>query len=157
MRGGGGVLSELLINVNIPEKYLHIYPGESVLAETEIILIQTENAATIHDILIEYTIKNYNDAVVTKILETKGGSSRINTIEELNLPSDAQPGIYTLEVTVSKENILRKDSETFEVMEKIPESKNGGKIRDYVTLILIILNLTLILAVFFLARRHKCG
>ena len=153
--GGGGDLSELLINVNIPKHYFHIYSGESVLVETEIILKQEENATEMHDILIEYAIKENNGAVVTKAIETKGGILRINTIKELQLPSDAKPGMYTFEVKASKGSIVGINSATFEIIEKIPESKNWEQIRDYVTLIMVIFNLMLIVAVFFWMKKVK--
>ncbi len=153
--GGREYLSELLIDVNIPEDYLHIYPGEFLLAGTDIILIQEEKAIGIHDVLIEYAIKYHNDTIVTRAMETKGGILRISTIKELKIPFDAKPGIYTLEVTVSKENVNSKNSATFEVLEKIPESKNGEKIKDYVIVILVIFNFMFIIAIFLWMRKHK--
>lgn len=154
-RGEKENLSGLLIKVNILEKNHQIYPGGSVLVETEIILLQEENAGSIHDILIEYTLKDHTGSVVSKVIETKGGRDRITAINELVLSSDTKPGIYFVEVKASKGNVQVMASATFEVVEKLSELKNEGKIRNYAMLVLVVFNLLLIFAIFFLAGKHR--
>ena len=143
-----------MVNINIPEKYLHIYPGEPVLVETEIILVQ-ENVIVAHDILIEYTIKNYNGSVVTKVMETKGGRERLSIVKELVVSSDAKPGIYTLEIKVNKGSVESLTTENFEVVEKILEPKKREKVSDYLMIAAVIFNFILILTIFFWERKHK--
>ncbi len=111
----------LLVDVTIPEGYQHLIPGDSVLVETQIILVGRDQMEPVIDVLIEYTIKDKNNNIVTKLSETKGGIVRIQTIKELHLPADLLPGIYTLTAKASYKNVSAETSSSFELFKNYAE------------------------------------
>ncbi|MDO8510923.1 MAG: hypothetical protein Q7S55_02045 [Nanoarchaeota archaeon] len=107
----------LLIDLNIPEGYHHLIPGDSVFVETQIILVGRNQTDPLTDVLIEYAVKDKDNQVITKISETKGGIVRIQTVKELHLPTDISPGIFSVTVRASYKEAATETSATFEVAE----------------------------------------
>ncbi len=108
--------SELFLEILIPSKYARISSGEAVLVESDIILRGNEDDIAIVDVTIEYMVKDTFDSVVTKAVETKGGIFRLTTVRELEMPSAAKPGMYTVEVAARYKNLTSKNSAQFEIV-----------------------------------------
>ncbi len=112
--------SEIFLEVLIPSKYAQLNPGESVLIQSDIILREDQAKAVVTDVLIEYSVKDSSEAILAKVLETKGGILRLSTVRELELPSSAKAGMYTVEVSAQYQNITGKNSAQFEIVNLPP-------------------------------------
>ncbi len=108
--------AEVVVNLNIPSQYRTIQQGNSLLVETELLLVR-EKQDSIIDILIEYTVRDPQGQVVTQFSETKGTLLRINTIKDIPIPATVAPGIYTLEVNASYNGHSSKDTVFFDIAE----------------------------------------
>ncbi len=108
---------KLSLNVNIPTIYKEVFIGESILIETEIILIEHKPDEII-DVLIEYFVKDEKGSIIYKLSETKGGILRINDVKEIEIPNDIKPGLYIVEVKASYDNIFVVDSNSFNIIKK---------------------------------------
>lgn len=137
----------ILVDVNIPEGYRHLVPGEPVFAETQIILIGRDQTDSLVDVVIEYSVKDKENNVITKITETKGGIVRIQATKELHLPADLVPGIYSVTVKASYKGIAETGaSTTFEVVKSY--AKETSLPQDIKSLLIIIIAIMLIFFLF---------
>lgn len=111
----------LLVDLEIPEGYQQLNQQESVLVETQIILVGRNQTDKLTDVLIEYSIKNKEDDTIIKLSETKGGVVRIQAVKELHLPAELLPGIYSVAVRASYKNVSAENSASFEVTKMLVE------------------------------------
>ena len=110
----------LLVDAEIPESYQILAAGDSVLVETQIILVGKNQTDTLTDVVIEYVVKDKDNKIITQLSETKGGLVRIQTVKELHLPSDLSLGTYSISIRASYKEVLGETSASFKVAK--PES-----------------------------------
>ena len=108
--------AEILLKVDLPERYRQIFPSESIVVESEIVILKTTNLEEIVDVLIEYKITDTQDKTITKLSETKGGTLRINDVKELRLPEGASAGTYQVKVKASFNGVTAEKSESFVIV-----------------------------------------
>lgn len=108
--------SGIVVETQIPSKYLQVESGEAIVMQSDIILRQNETNALMTDVLLEYVIKDSSGTTTAKVSETKGGIFRFTTVKELHLPSEANPGMYAVEVIVRYKDLAATDSAMFEVI-----------------------------------------
>lgn len=134
----------LLVNVEIPPDYQKVQTDETILVETEILLLDRFRTEAITDVLIEYKIKDQEGKVITELSETKGGLVRIETIKELH-PTLLPPGTYIVMVKASYKEVTGEAYTSFEVVDKVVSLPD----EPHLTLDLLII-LLLVMISFFL-------
>lgn len=107
----------LLINADIHDDDGIIHQGEKIRVDSDII-INSDNHENIVDITIMYTMKDNAGKIYTTLTETKGTIMRLESSSNIIIPLTTTPGIYTLEVEAFYDDIYRKTSLQFEVVER---------------------------------------
>lgn len=111
----------LLVDVEIPEGYQQLKSGDSVLVETQIILVGTNTTHPITDVLIEYIVKDKEGNIINSLSETKGGVVRIQTVKELHLPNDLPTGTYSVTTKASVAKLVGQNSASFKITKDLGE------------------------------------
>ena len=92
-------------------------PGSAILIKNYIIH-SGQNNKEIVDIIFEYSVLDSKGNMILKIIETKAILLRADILKEIELPSDIEPGIYTLEVKARYSDLaVSISSYNFEVVE----------------------------------------
>ena len=111
----GGGEQNLYLESSILSSNEKIVAGSPILINTNIILLGEKNNK-ITDVVFEYFIINDKDETIYKIIETKGILLRADILKQIELPSDIEPGTYTLDVKASYNGVSKTVSNTFEVV-----------------------------------------
>ncbi len=97
------VVSALEVSVSILDKYKTIKPGEDL--QFQVYLKNIEFAGR-HDISLDYIISKDNKQIV-KSRELKAVETQASFLSRMTVPSNAEPGTYTLSVVINnKESSL---------------------------------------------------
>lgn len=137
----------LLVDVEIPEGYQQVKQGDSILIETQIILVGVNNTSAVTDVLIDYVVKDKDGKVITSLSETKGGVVRIQTVKEMHLPLDIPTDVYSVTVKASYKEISGQSSSSFNIVTSFGEEAFSSSF--FTTKNLLILLLLGILSLFF--------
>ena len=103
------------VRLNIPEKYLQIYPGEELISETEIFnIVETGKV----NVTIEYSIKNEQNIEIISDEEILSVERSLSFIKKFEMPENIEPGRYILYVRVTYEGKVASASSWFSVKKR---------------------------------------
>ncbi len=137
----------IIVKVDIPENYEKISPGDSLIINSEVILLR-EDPNKIADVVLEYFIYDEKGSLVIKLVETKGLQLRLNTLKEIKLPPDTIEGTYTLDVKASYGKITTTSSDLFEI-------KRATQKIDNMYIIIAVILILFITALFYEYKKFK--
>ena len=147
---------KVAVSLNIPSQYKAVNVGETILIQTEVILIKdfTEEEK-VTDVLLEYAVKDSKGNTIISFSETKGTILRLDTLKEVSMPKDSPPGIYVVEVKASYRENIGMDTELFEVQNEQSQIQPlEQSINSYLTAIIAIL-LMVMISLYYSYRRIK--
>lgn len=111
-----GEIISLTVDINIPEQYTKILPGNEILVENEIIFVGKEDSKKI-DIIIECAIIGEDGTVINKITDTKGGQLRVTDIKHLLIPENTAPQVGIIKTTATYKGLIGMETANFEIIE----------------------------------------
>lgn len=147
--------SSLEIRVGIPEEYLIVKPGKTMLATIEIFNLRLPERV---DLLIEYEIRDLKGKAISLGSETVGIETKVGFIKIFHLPSDIKDGTYLFYVKITYDGDTTSVSTSFEVSrEPIGFSPDESRInpRDIITVVIILILIFLIIFLRHLHKEHK--
>ena len=139
------------VRLNIPEKYLQIYPGGELISETEIFnIVETGKV----NVTIEYSIKNEQNIEIISEEEILSVDRSISFIKKFEMPENIEPGRYILYVRVTYDGKVASASSWFSVKKRFV-LKTTQLYIIVGTLILIILIILIILSKIRKVKKHE--
>ncbi len=149
----GGGEQQIYVESSILSSNEKLIAGSNILVNTNIILLG-QKSSDIVDVIIEYSILNEQGNPLYEILiETKGILLRTDILKEITLPSNIEPGIYTLNVKASYNGASKTTSNTFEVV-KIDSYLLSGK-EQIISIIFLIIFIFIIFGFYYSYRKFK--
>ena len=137
-------LPSLLLELTLPVEYKIVEAGQTVLIYSDILLVRPNQPEKLVDIVINYKIIDHDNQVITELSETKGTSLRLNTVTELELPPDLEPGTYYFQVTARTMGAVVTGSKGFVLVASVEETTASLNNK------LILISLMLIVVIFLL-------
>jgi len=142
----------LEVRVEIPEEYLIVKPGETMLATIEIFNLRLPERV---DLLIEYEIRDQKGEAIPLGSETVGIETKVGFIKTFHLPSDIEDGTYLFYAKITYGEDTTSTSTSFEVSrESIGFSPDESPI-NLIGIMAVIIILLLIFLAIFLRHLHK--
>lgn len=137
------------VRAEILKEYLKILPGDDILAEIRLFNLGEDDKRK--DVVIEYSVKDYNGNEIAKEHESLAIETQATFIKRINTPEDAPYGQYILYVKAIYDNKTASSSDNFE----ITSVKITSREKIYI-LIIIILGIILSLIVYYiLSKKDK--
>ena len=100
------------VRLNIPEKYLKVYPGEELNSEIEIFnIVETGKV----NVTIEYLIKDEQNREIISEEDTLMVENQISFVKIIKIPENIEPGRYILYTRVIYNEKVASASAWFEV------------------------------------------
>lgn len=100
------------VRLNIPEKYLKVYPGEELNSEIEIFnIVETGKV----NVTIEYLIKDEQNREIISEEDTLMVENQISFVKIIKIPENIEPGRYVLYTRVIYNEKVASASAWFEV------------------------------------------
>lgn len=110
---------KILVDLTIPAKFQQVAAGESLLSQSDIVLINEDQERLLVDLFLTYTIRNNRGAELLTLSVTKGAAERLDITQEFIIPESAAPGAYVLEVSVEAPGLRSVESASFEVLSSV--------------------------------------
>lgn len=138
------VEGEFLVDLEIIENNLKVYPGGTVMAEMTTFVSDTED---VYEIYAHYFITDENGYVITEGSKTYAVIHESTSILDLKIPLYIEAGTYTFNVVAEYDNVRISDHKNFVVSKRPRFEKPAGNnqlILFSVSALLIILIIALI-------------
>lgn len=100
--------SALNIIIDIPENYHAIQPGEQLISNIKLLNLGSQGRV---DAILDFTITDEENNTLVKKKETVAVETQANFVRYFNLPPEAKPGLYTLNVHITYDDGLQAASE----------------------------------------------
>jgi len=139
------------IDVEIPQKYKEVLPGEEVLVQLTIYNVKGIGRV---DVYVEYGLKDLSGNIITSEHETLAVETQISIVESLDVPFDITPGNYVLYATVKYDDIIGTGTDVFRIVTE-KEVEIPTRIVWSILLVIIILIVVYLLSVKFVEKEIK--
>ena len=149
------------VNVNIPEAYRKVLPGEEVVAEIHAINIKSIGEVTV---TVEYAIEDREGNIFFKEVETKVVENEVKYLKHIALPADFPLGTYMFFARVKYGEDIALAGYPFEVIEEkkalfglaVPLLTYRQLFKDYGIYLLgfVIVITSLLLIIHFIKRKR---
>ena len=128
------------VRLNIPEKYLKVYPGEELNSEIEIFnIVETGKV----NVTIEYLIKDEQNREIISEEDTLMVENQISFVKIIKIPENIEPGRYILYTRVIYNEKVASASAWFSVKKR------------FITQVYIILGILILIIFIILSKIRK--
>lgn len=103
------------IDVEIPQRYKEVQPGEEVLAQLTIYNLKRIGPV---DVDIEYGLKGIEENIIVSKHETLAVEMQVSILRSLDIPFDTKPGNYVLYTIVKYDNTTGTGTDILRIVEK---------------------------------------
>jgi hypothetical protein len=103
------------IDVEIPQKYKEVQPGEEVLAQLTIYNIKRMGRV---DVYVEYGLKDINGNIIVSEHETIAVEMQVSILKSLDIPFNTKPDNYVLYAIVKYDNTTGIGTDILRVVKK---------------------------------------
>ncbi len=110
------------VEVNLPERYSKVFPGDHVYAEIRLFNLKGIGKV---DVKVNYSIKDSEGATISSGSTLIAVQTQASIVRSLGIPSKAKPGNYIFAVEAEYGGAVGTGSEAFEVAE-IPSAGKGA-------------------------------
>jgi hypothetical protein len=139
------------VRAEILKEYLEILPGESILAEIRLFNLGEDNNRK--DIVIEYSVRDYENNEIVKEHESLAIETQATFIKRINIPENARYGKYVLYVKAIYEEKIASSSDNF----IITSLKLTTREKIYIGIAIILLGILLFLIRYYILSKKKKG
>jgi hypothetical protein len=101
------------VNVEIPDRYTEVLPGEKILGEISIYNLGGKDRV---DVELDYIIKDKNNITIVSLSDTIAVETSANFIKPILIPSDIPTGKYIFYVRVKYDSKIASASAFFDVV-----------------------------------------
>ena len=133
------------INVEIPDDYKTIAPGDELLSSIKLVNLGSEGRV---DVFLDYEIRDKAENVLSKKKETVAVETQANFVRIFDIPENTSPGKYTLHAKITYgDGKFAEGQNEFEIASK--SFFSGFSITHYIILICVILIILISVLVYF--------
>jgi len=136
------------VRIDIPEKYLSVFPGDDILAKTSLFNLGVDKRRI--DVNLEYIIKSEQGEEIIRKDESVAVETSLEHLVEMKLPEDIEIGNYIFYVKATYNGNVAISSTGFSVGEPLEKEK--------IYIVFMVFFILIVIAIFYylkMAEKHK--
>lgn len=139
----------MTLDINIPVQFSEVAAGDFILVVVDIYCFRSTGKK---DVTLTYTMKDKEGKIITTKTTTVAVETHLSDISKIDIPKDALPGTYTLEVEARyPKGESLKASEDFKVVRSISDIE-GKDYNRYVLYLVILISILAFFAIYLIYR-----